>query len=173
MKTLIVYSSQTGFTEKYAHWLAQSLGGETLSYKEAKGKDMSYFDSYDAIVYGGWAIAGKIHKAEWFMEKIQMWKDKKLALFCVGASPAEDNEEVNTFLENALREEDRKYAEVFYCQGGLDYDKMPLASKLAMKAFTAMAKRKDPKMGEMVSKSYDISDPKYLDPIVNYLEKER
>lgn len=64
-----------------------------------------------------------------------------------------------------------------YCQGGLSYEKMKLPSRLAMKAFAAMTKRKkdateqDKKMGEMISHSYDISDKKYIMPIVKYLRE--
>ena len=36
MKTLIIYTSQTGFTKKYAEWLAERTGGDVLELKEAK-----------------------------------------------------------------------------------------------------------------------------------------
>ena len=47
--------------------------------------------------------------------------------------------------------------------------------KLAMKMFvSALKKKKDPTeeekiMTEMVAKSYDISDEKYLEPVIDYL----
>ena len=66
------------------------------------------------------------------------------------------------------------YIKAFYCQGGFDYDKMNGPSKLAMKMFAgALKKQKDEKsqqVAEYISKSYDISDAKYLDPIVAYLQ---
>ena len=64
----------------------------------------------------------------------------------------------------------------FYCQGGFDYDKMNIASKLAMKMFVSVLKKKqDEKSGqvaEYVSGSYDISDKKYLEPVAAYLRGE-
>ena len=179
MNTIIVYSSQTGFTERYAGWLAEGLQAEgqqteILTLTEAQKKDGTYFADADAIVYGGWAMGGNIVKSDWLKSRIPAWKDKKLVLFCVGASPNE-LPDVETALCNALTDEERCYVKAFYCQGGLAYEKMKLPSKLAMKAFAAMVQKKkdateqERKMGEMISRSYDISDRKFVQPIVEYL----
>ena len=45
MKTLITYSSQTGFTKKYATWLSEELKADCIPLKEAKKvKDMSFYN---------------------------------------------------------------------------------------------------------------------------------
>lgn len=176
MKTIIVYSSQTGFTQKYSEWLAEELGGETISVKEASKKDDDFFDSFDTIVYGGWVAVEKIHKLDWFTSRMAKWRGKKLAVFCTGASPATYSG-VNTLLDKALNDEQEKYAKVFYCPGGLDYSKMSLGSKMLMKTFSAMLKSKKNKtedekaMAEHVSASCDMTDRKYLAPIIEYLRK--
>ena len=36
MKTLIIYSSQTGFTKKYATWLSEELQADCIPLKDAK-----------------------------------------------------------------------------------------------------------------------------------------
>ena len=177
MKTIIVYTSQTGFTKRYAEWMAEELGAELVTLEEAKKQNDRYFADYDAIIYGGWAMGGKIVNSEWFTQRIPSWKGKKLVLFCVGASPNEIPE-VEVALHNALTDEERNYAKAFYCQGGIAYDKMKLPSKLAMKAFASMIRKKkdateqDKKMGEMISQSYDISDRKFILPIVDYVRGE-
>ena len=60
MKTLIIYTSQTGFTKKYAGWLAEKMSGDLIDLKEAQKKDDGFFGSYDDICYGGWAMAEMI-----------------------------------------------------------------------------------------------------------------
>lgn len=172
MKLLVIYKSQTGFTKRYAEWLAERLGGQALPLEEAKEKEMTFFDSFDGLVYGGWLMAGKVRGADWFTRQILSWQEKKLAIFMVGASPAK-SEEIQTALDFALAEEQKRYAKAFYCPGGLNYEKMSLPSKLVMRIFTMIMKRKNTKVGEMLSKSYDISDRRYLDPIVQYLEEDR
>lgn len=174
MKTIIVYSSQTGFTQRYACWMAEELDADLVTLEEAKKQNDQYFADYDAIIYGGWAMGGKIVHSEWFTQRIPSWKGKKLVLFCVGASPNEIPE-VEEALHNALTDEERNYAKAFYCQGGIAYDKMKLPSKLALKAFASMIKKKkdateqEKVMGEMISQSYDIADRKYIFPIVEYV----
>ena len=175
MKTLIIYTSQTGFTKKYAQWLSDRLKADIYELKDVQKKDDAFFDEYQAIVYGGWAMAGKTVKINWFFEKAKEWKAKRLAVFCVGGSP-NDNPDVEKMLENMLTNEQKKYIKAFYCQGGFDYEKMNTASRLAMKMFvSALKKKKDPTeeektMVKMISDSYDISDIKYIEPIAEYIE---
>lgn len=175
MKTLIIYTSQTGFTKKYAEWLAQKTGGDMLELKEAQKKDDAFFAGYEAIVYGGWVMAASIVKVKWFLNKAASWKDKKLAVFCVGGSP-NDNPDIEGMLKNMMTDEQREYIKAFYCQGGFNYERMNAPSRLAMKMFvSALKKKKDPTeeekiMTQMVATSYDISDENYLEPIVDYLK---
>lgn len=177
MKTIIIYSSQTGFTKRYADWIGEELDAEVITLAEAKKQNATYFDAADAIIYGGWAMGGKVVNSEWFTQRIPEWKGRKLVIFCVGASPRE-LPEVDETIHNMLTDEEKKYAKAFYCQGGLCYEKMKLPSRLMMKAFASMVRKKkdaderDKKMAEMLSHSYDIADKKYIEPIVEYVKCE-
>ena len=88
-----------------------------------------------------------------------------------------DNPDVEVTLKKMLTDEQRKYIRPFYCQGGFNYEKMNGPSRLAMKMFvSALKKKKDQTeeekiMTKMIATSYDISDIKYTEPIVEYLEK--
>ena len=172
MKTVVIYNSQTGFTKRYAEWIAEESSADCFELKEAKKKNL---DEYDAIVYGGWACAGSISKIGWFKGNINKWADKKLIVFCVGGSP-EDNPDIDVFLKNAFKDSEKK-VDVFYCQGGFNYEKMSASSKVMMKMFTNMLKSKKDKTPEeenmikMISSSYDISDKKYIKPILECLNK--
>ena len=175
MKTLIIYTSQTGFTKKYAQWLAEDMSADLYDLKEVQKKDDAFFAGYEAIVYAGWAMAGNVVKVKWFFGKAGAWKDKRLAVICVGGCPNEAPE-TEEALKNILTDEQRKYIKAFYCQGGFNYDKMNGASKMAMKLFIgALKKKQDEKskqMAEYISKSYDISDRKFLEPVTAYLRGE-
>lgn len=171
MKTIVIYNSQTGFTKKYARWIAEKANAECIDYNKVKNMDL---DSYDAIVFGGWAVAGSISKLKWFKKNISRWSDKKLVVFCVGASPIE-NPEIELTLPKNFSEEELKLVRWFYCPGGLDYEKMPATSKTMMKMFVNVLKAKKNKTEDdmaqirMMSASYDISDIKYIEPIMDYL----
>ncbi|CBK73905.1 Flavodoxin [Butyrivibrio fibrisolvens 16/4] len=141
MKTLIIYTSQTGFTKKYAQWLADRVNGDLIELKEAQKKGLDYFDGYDAICYGGWAMAEKIVKSKWFLEKAESWKNKRLAMFCVGGTP-NGEAQVEALLKNALTDTQREYIKVFYCQGGMSYEKMSAPARITMKMFVSALRNK-------------------------------
>ena len=173
MKTAVIYNSQTGFTKRYAQWIADAVLADCVEFSAAKNKD---FSQYDAIVFGGWACGGTISKLAWFKSHIDQWKGKKLIAFCVGASPIE-SPQVQPALDQNFTDEEKKNVKVFYCPGGFDYEKMPLPSKLMMKVFTKVLKSKKNKsdyeqeMLKMISSSYDISDKKYIEPIIDALKE--
>lgn len=171
MRTVVIYNSQTGFTKRYAEWIAEAAGADCLALNDAKKKSM---DKYDAIIYGGWACAGGITRLNWFKDNIDKWSGKKLIAFCVGASPIE-NPDVEESLKKVFTDAEREKVSIFYCPGGFNYEKMSAPSKLAMKMFIKALKanknktEKDEIMIKMISSSYDISDKKYIEPILECL----
>ena len=88
MKTLIVYASQYGTTEKCARMLAQSLaGGADLL--ALKGGDSPDFSAYDAVVVGSSIRAGAVLKpARQFVQAHEaVLLKKRLGLYlCSGMS---------------------------------------------------------------------------------------
>lgn len=174
MKTLIIYSSQTGFTKQYATWIAEETGAELIPFKEAKRKNDAFYSDADTILFGGWSMGGNLVNKEWFTEKASLWKDKKLVLFCVGATP-NDDPDIEESLQKMLTDEEKEYVKAFYCQGGLSYEKMNFPCKIMMKMFSSMLRKKkdatekEKMMGEALAQSFDISDKKYIDPIVEYI----
>ncbi|MDE7424222.1 MAG: flavodoxin domain-containing protein [Lachnospiraceae bacterium] len=173
MKTVVIYNSQTGFTKRYAQWIAEATEADCLELSEAKKKSMA---AYEAIIFGSWACAGGISKLSWFKSNIDKWADKKLIAFCVGGGPI-DNPEIEPALKRNFKESEFKKVNVFYCPGGFNYEKMSVSSKLMMKIFIKHLKRKknkteeDEEMIKMISSSYDISDKKYIEPILECLKK--
>ena len=174
MKTAVIYHSQTGFTRKYAEWLSEAAGADCFDLAAAKKRS---FDGYQAIVFGSWACAGRISKISWFKERAASWPEKTLIVFSTGGSPAE-SPEIAAFLRNQFSEEERGRIHAFYCPGGFCYEKMSAGSKLMMKMFRKMigAKkektREEEEMLKMISHSYDLTDKKYLEPILALLKEQ-
>ncbi len=173
MKTIVIYNSQTGFTKRYVEWIAKAAEADCYALADAKKKNL---DEYEAIIFGGWACAGGISKISWFKSNMEKWANKKLIVFCVGGSPME-NPEIETGLRKNFKESEWEKVSVFYCPGGFCYEKMSASSKLMMKMFIKTLKAKKDKtkeeqeMIEMISHSYDISDEKYIEPILECLQK--
>lgn len=173
MKTIVIYNSQTGFTKRYAGWIAEAAGADCMELQAAKKKSM---EAYEAVVFGGWARAGGISGINWFKSNMDKWADKKLMVFCVGASPI-DSPDIEPALKQNFTETQWKKVSVFYCPGGLNYEKMSVSSKLMMKMFVKALKAKkgrtkaEEEMIKVISASYDISDKKYVEPILDCLRK--
>lgn len=171
MKSIVIYNSQTGFTKHYAQWIAEAAGADCLTLSDAKKQSLT---AYDTIIFGGWACAGSISKINWFKSNIEKWADKKLIAFCVGASPLE-NSEIELALKQNFKEPALEKVHVFYCPGGLNYEEMSVPARLMMKMFVKTLKAKkdkteeEQKQIEMMSASYDISDKKYIEPILHCL----
>ena len=172
MKTIVVYTSQTGFTKRYAQWIAEKTQADIFDLREVQKKDISFLETYDAIIYAGWCMAGKVIKSSWFFDRAVNLKGKKLALVAVGASPNE-NPELDAAMAALLTEEQKEYIKVFYCQGGINYDRMKLPFKLMMKMYSSALKKSNDKkqreQGEFISKSYDVTDIKFIEPIIAFL----
>lgn len=174
MKSIVIFHSQTGFTKRYAGWIAQAVSADCVDLSEAKKTDL---DSYDAVIFGSWACAGGISKLAWFKEHMKKWTGKKLIVFCVGTSPMESPEIAPALRKNFTASEWERI-KVFYCPGGLHYEKMSAPSRLMMKLFLTTLKSKKHKteteeeMIKMISSSYDISDRKYIEPILKCLVEQ-
>lgn len=173
MNVIVIYNSQTGFTKRYAEWISEATGADCIELAAAKKKDLS---AYETIIFGSWACAGSVSKLGWLKNNAGKWADKKLIVFCVGGSPI-DSPEIEQFLKKILKKPELKNASAFYCPGGFNYEKMPASSKLMMKMFVKALKAKKGKteeeeeMVKIISSSYDISDKKYIEPVLDCLKK--
>ncbi|MCQ2580012.1 MAG: flavodoxin domain-containing protein [Treponemataceae bacterium] len=181
MKTAVIFSSETGFTKKYAEWLKEALGNEAelFALNEARKALKDSWNDFDALIYGGWCCAGSVNGASWFKKNISDWAaaGKKLAVWATGGSPA-GSPVIEVTLNRLLAEEQHKVCEVFYCPGGYAYDKMSAKNRMLMGLFAKMVEnkaKKDPslkEMAKMLSQSYDLTDKKYIEPILKYLEQK-
>lgn len=172
MRTAVIYHSQTGFTKRYAEWVAEAADADCIELSEARKKNMS---EYEGIIFGSWVCVGSLSKLGWFKKNMDKWAGKKLIVFCVGASPA-DNPEIEEFMKQNFDGPEFAQVNVFYCPGGYNYEKMTARFKLMMKVFLkAMNVKKDKteaeeEMIKWISSSYDISDRKYIEPILECLK---
>lgn len=174
MKSIVIYNSKTGFTKRYAEWIGQAAACECVELKQAGKINLM---EYDAVVFGGWFMAGKVTRLDWFKKKMPALASggKKLLVYAVGATPAE-SPDISVAMRKNFSDNEWGKVKVFYCPGGLNYDKMNFASKLVMKMLSkALSSKKDATEAEkeqakMVLSSYDLSDKKYIEPLLAELK---
>lgn len=173
IKKVVVYKSKTGFTEKYAHWIAEDLHCEAI---QLENFNISEADQYDVIVYGGGIHAGRINGIKFIQNDILLTANKKLIVFATGATPP-INEEVERFRKNNIP--NAKDIAFFYFQSGMNYAKMKGADKLLMGILKAVLNskksRSDTEQGtiDAIQNSYDYSSQSQIEPLISFINAIR
>ena len=88
MSGVILYQSKYGATKRYAEWLSEETGFQCIETKKA---DINEIISYDSIILGGGIYASGIAGLPFLKKNINKLTDKKIIVFCCGASPYEEN----------------------------------------------------------------------------------
>lgn len=164
MNAIVMYRSKTGFTRRYAEWIAAALGCKALEWKAAQSVDLA---AYDTLIYGGWCHAGSIMGLKKFLQVAEPTK-KNIVVFATGASPAE-NPDIEPAMKKNFTPAQWERIKAFYCPGGLNYEAMGAVDRALMAAFRAMVKKQEgegSQMYQMLCKSYDLTDEKYIEPLV-------
>lgn len=177
MRIYIVYCSQTGFTEKYAKWLADDLNTAAVPYAERNKLDLS---NIDLLVFCSWFHAASIKGANWLKKIIQEHPSLHVAVLATGATPMPCEmwpaSEVEKAFERTFPKGDYPDLPHFYCHGGFDYDRLSLPDKMAMKMFfkmNAKAAETDPKAEGMLcvmGDGFDGTNRDYLAPLLEYVK---
>lgn len=174
-KGIILYQSKYGATKKYAHWLQTETGFDCL---ETKSADLDQLCEYDTIILGGGVYASGILGLSFLKKNIDNLADKKILVFCVGASPFDENAIAQIrklHFKNGLSE-----VPLVYCRGAWDENVMTFKDRILCKMLQKAVAKKDPATYEPWEKALmcalgnkcDWTDKKYLEPIINYLRGE-
>lgn len=173
-KIVIVYNSKSGFTQKYAKWIAEAVQADLLVGKNTKVQELL---PYDAIIFGGGLYAGGINGLKLITNHYAQIKDKTLVVFCLGATPVRD-EIVEEVKNNNLTAEQRENIQFFMLRGGFNYNKLAPFDKVLMNFLKFKLRRKKmlsaDERGMLNSYSHplDFTSQKNISPIVDYINKK-
>lgn len=174
MKVVVVYKSKTGFTKKYAQWIAEELSADIF---EISSVTSDMLTKYDTIVYGGSLHAAGINGVKLIIKNIDKLKDKKIVVFATGASPSRENV-INEVRDKNFTADQQKYIKFFYLRGGFNYKGLGTFDKFLMSLLKLKLKRK--KKEELTSdeigmlavydKPTDFTRKKDIDKITDYVK---
>ena len=168
-KALVIYSSKTGFTRKYATWICDALDADLLEFNDRERVNYSH---YDTVIFGGGFYAGKINNIKWFKKQLPEFKDKKLVLFVTGAMSQKAPGIMENIKKNFKDDEWGRFKS-FYMQGGLDYEHMHEMDRAMMTVFRYILKltNKDKRIVDQISQSFDAASKDQIVPLVEYCKK--
>jgi len=161
MKTIIVYASSHGTTEKVANMIAQKLVQDdplVINLKKSEKIDLIH---YDQIIIGGSIHAGQMQGAvkSFCKKNLNLLMDKKVALFMCGLNKPElETEFINAFPET-LREHafTSKIVGGEYVLGRMNFIEKYLIKKIAKVTESASYINYE-KIDELVGELKKVSD---------------
>lgn len=173
MKGIILYQSKYGAAKRYAKWLSEEIGFEV---KEVKKTTVAEVLQYDAIILGGGIYASGIAGLSFLKKNYDFLKEKRLAVFCCGASPYEDAA-FRQIMEHNMRGP-LKDIPLFYCRGAWDMSAMTFKDRTLCNLLRKAVGKKDPANYEVWEKALmaagedacDWTDKNYVQPIVEWIQ---
>ena len=170
-KGIILYQSKYGATKKYAQWIQEETGFACV---ETKCATVKMLEEYDTIVLGGGVYASGIAGFSFLKKNIDKLETKKIAVFCVGASPY-DEKAIAQIRELHFKDK-LSNIPLFYCRGAWDEDAMKFGDRTLCKMLQKAVAKQDPNTFEpwqtalfdAVGQKCDWTDKKYLKPIMNF-----
>lgn len=138
MKSVVIYKSKTGFSKKYAQWIAEELSADIF---EVSKCNIESIETYDVVVYGGSLHAVGINGINFITKNFDKLKSKRIIVFATGASPARENV-LNEVTNRNFTPEQQNYIKLFYLRGGFDYNKLGFVDKTLMTLLKLKIKNK-------------------------------
>jgi hypothetical protein len=128
MKTIVVFKSTSGFTERYAAWIAEELGADLLCAEKADGAILA---GYDLVIFGGCLHAVGISGIGLIKRNLDALGARPILVFGVGASPWKEGI-IGELEERNFTQDERSKIKLFYLRGGFDFEKLGPLLKLMM-----------------------------------------
>jgi len=128
MKTIVVYKSISGFTQKYAEWIAEELEADLFRIEKI---DIDVLLKYEIIIYGGSLHAVGISGVNIIKNNLNKLRDKNVIIFTTGASLPNESI-VSEIKDSNFSVEEQKQIQFYYFRGGFDFNKLNLINKILM-----------------------------------------
>jgi len=128
MKTVVIYKSVSGFTKKYAEWIAGELEADLFGIEKI---DIDILLKYDIIVYGGSLHAVGISGVNIIKNNLNKLRDKHIIVFTTGASPSKEST-ISEVRDSNFSVEEQKQIQFYYFRGGFDFNKLNFTNKILM-----------------------------------------
>ena len=127
-KTIIIYGSQYGSTERYAKHLAEKTGIAAVDYCDIKN-----IGEYDRIIYMGALYAGGVLGLKKTVGKLS--HRQGLVVVTVGLADPTDDTNIATIRRNIKTQIPTEYydeSRTFHLRGAIDYSRLGLKHRMMM-----------------------------------------
>lgn len=170
----IIYTSNTGFTRKYAQMLSRKIS--LPAYNAGLGENKKLLSKGDEVIYMGWVSTNKIEG----LKKASRHYSIKAVCPC-GISENTDGIIKDIRIKNNIADD----MPVFYLRGGMDFSKLTGMHKKMLMMFGSVLqktveketdeeeKRKAKDLIRILDKGADFTDTIRLKPLIEWYEKQK
>lgn len=166
MKTLVVYSSKTGFARKYAGMIAQAVDGQLMPLKDVNSFIMS---RYQNVVFGGGLYASSINGLKKAKKDFHESNAQNFVVFACGATPNEAVGTIDAMWKKNLNSTELSSMPHFYMQGGLAYEDMGKMDRFLMTMVANIKGKKNADGVNPMKLSQDNTSIDFIKPLVDYV----
>lgn len=124
MKTLVIFESKYGSTEKYATDIAKRVDADIFPFKKVKWKSIQ---EYDIILFGSYIRGGKIQKIDEFLSHWEEMKDKAVLIFATGMGIATKESRDNLIQTNVLGDYHLRF---YQFRGSFNFSKLNFMDRM-------------------------------------------
>lgn len=168
---LLLYASQTGFTQRYAQWIGQALGLAPLPLEACSKQRLA---AADLVIFGG-SVRGGILTGQAKLERLcRRVGDRPIVWFATGIRPATPRTLELVRKNNFAREANPL---LFYFRGGLAPEALSPGDKTLLLCYRAMLRRRRALEAEdegllplLGTASDDYTDPAQIAPLVHRVQ---
>ena len=131
LKAAVLYRSKTGFTKKYAEWIAEDLSIDAYNLDDVRNLS-ELLQGKDTLVFGGGLYAIGINGLKKLLADESMRDIRNVFVFCTGLSLGSDDVKREIY-ENNIKGVEKLNVKLYYYRGGFDFRKLNLMDKLLMR----------------------------------------
>lgn len=176
MKSIIIYGSCYGTTEKYALAMSQITGTECVPYDK-----IDDINAYDKIIYFGGLYAGGVLGLSKTFRKLEEPSGKDIVIITVGLADPTDQANIQNIIKSMKTQISQgvyENAKIFHLRGGIDYEKLNFKHRTMMSLLYNKVKKMPPEkqnaetkaMIETYNQKVDFVDLDKLNDIIGLCE---
>lgn len=170
MKTLVIYESKYGSTQKYAEEIAKRVEGDILPFKKVKFKKA--IGEYDIIVFGAYTRGGKVAKIDEFLQNWSLMEGKAVIIFACGMSIPTAESRKELIETNVLNDYHLRF---YQLRGRFNYSELRFPDNLIFNQSIKIVEQQDPSKATdleyIKSNPIEVYDQEKVDYIVSVIQK--
>lgn len=171
MKTLVIYESKYGSTEKYASEIARRVGADIFPFKKFKWKNI---DQYEIVVFGSYIRGGNINKVNDFLYHWNELEGKAVLIFANGMGQPTKESRENLIEQNVLGDYHLRF---YQFRGSFDFSKLKFPDNIMFNQSIKMM-QSHPELGGnatdlawLKDNPIEVYDSEKIERVVEVIEK--